>query len=122
LSLDEAYLDVTQTMSGEPLASNVAKKLKALIREQLISAPSAGVAPNKFLAKIASGWKKTRRAHRYAPERVEEFLRELPVEALSGVGPVNAKKLRAIGIARHVDVRAAEDERCIARWEAWPAG
>src|SRR2546430_1815730 len=46
-----------------------------------------------------------------APERVEEFLRELPVEALSGVGPVTAKKLRAIGIERLLDVRAAEDER-----------
>src|SRR5207247_972026 len=58
LSLDEAYLDVTDNLWGEPLASNVAKKLKALIREELNLSASAGVAPNKFLAKIASGWKK----------------------------------------------------------------
>src|SRR5882672_7823821 len=111
LSLDEAYLDVTDNLWGEPLASSVAKKLKALIREQLNLSASAGVAPNKFLAKIASGWKKPDGLTVIAPERVEEFLRELPVEALSGVGPVTAKKLRAIGIARLLDVRAAEDER-----------
>src|SRR5437879_5795378 len=111
LSLDEAYLDVTDNLWGEPLASNVAKKLKALIREQLNLSASAGVAPNKFLAKIASGWKKPDGLTVIAPERVEEFLRELPVEALSGVGPVTAKKLRAIGIERLLDVRAAEDER-----------
>ena len=111
LSLDEAYLDVTDNLWGEPLASNVAKRLKALIRGQLNLSASAGVAPNKFLAKIASGWKKPDGLTVIAPERVEEFLRELPVEALSGVGPVTAKKLRAIGIARLLDVRAAEDER-----------
>src|SRR5438309_4487243 len=111
LSLDEAYLDVTDNVWGEPLASNVAKKLKALIRGQLDLSASAGVAPNKFLAKIASGWKKPDGLTVIAPERVEEFLRELPVEALSGVGPVTAKKLRAIGIARLLDVRGAEDER-----------
>src|SRR5258705_236386 len=122
LSLDEAYLDVTDNLWGEPLASSVAKKLKALIREQLNLSASAGVAPNKFLAKIASGWKKPDGLTVIAPERVEEFLRELPVEALSGVGPVTAKKLRAIGIERLLDVRAAEDERLhgavgsLARW------
>ncbi|HTF14517.1 MAG TPA: DNA polymerase IV [Burkholderiales bacterium] len=111
LSLDEAYLDVTDNLWGEPLASNVAKKLKALIRGQLNLSASAGVAPNKFLAKIASGWKKPDGLTVIAPERVEEFLRELPVEALWGVGPVTAKKLRAIGIERLLDVRAADDER-----------
>src|SRR3989454_2713008 len=111
LSLDEAYLDVTDNLWGEPLASNVARKLKALIRGELGLTASAGVAPNKFLAKIASGWKKPDGLTVIAPERVEEFLRELPVEALSGVGPVTAKKLRAIGIAQLLDVRAAEDER-----------
>src|SRR5712675_1750500 len=111
LSLDEAYLDVTDNLWGEPLASNVAKKLKALIRGQLDLSASAGVAPNKFLAKIASGWKKPDGLTVIAPERVEEFLRELPVEALSGVGPVTARKLRAIGIERLLDVRSADEER-----------
>jgi len=111
LSLDEAYLDVTDNLWGEPLASNVAKKLKALIRGQLNLSASAGVAPNKFLAKIASGWKKPDGLTVIAPERVEEFLRELPVEALWGVGPVTAKKLRRIGIGRLLDVRSADEER-----------
>src|SRR5437899_3906045 len=111
LSLDEAYLDVTENLWCEPLATNVAKRIKERIREELGLTASAGVAPNKFLAKIASGWKKPDGLTVIAPERVEEFLRELPVEALSGVGPVTAKKLRAIGIERLLDVRAAEDER-----------
>jgi DNA polymerase-4 len=63
------------------------------------------VAPNKFLAKIASGWRKPDGLTVIAPERVESFLQELPVEALWGVGPVTAKKLRTVGIQRLVDVR-----------------
>jgi DNA polymerase-4 len=105
LSLDEAYLDVTQNLWGEPLASEVAKRLKKKIFEQTGLTASAGIAPNKFLAKIASGWRKPDGLTVIAPERVESFLQELPVEALWGVGPVTAKKLRAVGIQRLVDVR-----------------
>ena len=105
LSLDEAYLDVTQNLWGEPLASEVAKRLKKKIFEETGLTASAGVAPNKFLAKIASGWRKPDGLTVIAPERVESFLQELPVEALWGVGPVTAKKLRAVGIQRLVDVR-----------------
>jgi DNA polymerase-4 len=108
LSLDEAYLDVTDNLWGEPLATNVAKKLKARIHEELQLTASAGVAPNKFLAKIASGWRKPDGLTVIAPERVERFLQQLSVEALWGVGPVTAKKLRAIGIERLVDVRSAD--------------
>ena len=67
---------------------------------------SAGVAPNKFLAKIASGWKKPDGLTVIAPERVEQFLQKLPVDALWGVGPVTAQRLRERGIERLVDVRA----------------
>ena len=109
LSLDEAYLDVTGNLWGEPLASSIAKKLKARIREELGLTASAGVAPNKFLAKIASGWRKPDGLTVIAPERVESFLQELPVEALWGVGPVTAKKLRALGIQRLVDVRETDE-------------
>ncbi|MEO8143863.1 MAG: DNA polymerase IV [Betaproteobacteria bacterium] len=105
LSLDEAYLDVTENLWGEPLASVVAKRLKKKILEATGLTASAGVAPNKFLAKIASGWQKPDGLTVIAPERVESFLQELPVEALWGVGPVTAKKLRAVGIERLVDVR-----------------
>jgi DNA polymerase-4 len=105
LSLDEAYLDVTGNLWGERLASVVARQLKKKIFEETSLTASAGVAPNKFLAKIASGWRKPDGLTVIAPERVESFLQELPVEALWGVGPVTAKKLRAVGIQRLVDVR-----------------
>jgi len=111
LSLDEAYLDVTENSLNEPLAMEIAKYLKARIREETSLTASAGVAPNKFLAKIASGWKKPDGLTVIAPGRMEAFLQKLPVEALWGVGPVTAKKLRAIGIERLVDVRTADEEK-----------
>ena len=108
LSLDEAYLDVTENAWGETLAVNVAKRLKGTIREATRLTVSAGVAPNKFLAKIASAWKKPDGLTVIAPERVESFLQKLPVDALWGVGPVTAQRLRERGIERLVDVRSAD--------------
>lgn len=105
LSLDEAYLDVTENAWNEPLATPVAKRLKEAIRGATSLTASAGVAPNKFLAKIASGWKKPDGLTVIPPERVERFLQTLPIDALWGVGPVTAGKLRAEGIVRLVDVR-----------------
>ena len=111
LSLDEAYLDVTENRWGEPLASVVARRLKAAIREQTGLTASAGVAPNKFLAKVASGWRKPDGLTVIAPQRVERFLQALPVEALWGVGPVTARKLHAAGIERLVQVQNRVRER-----------
>jgi DNA polymerase-4 len=108
LSLDEAYLDVTENAWGETLGTTVAKRLKERIRAETQLTASAGVAPNKFLAKIASGWKKPDGLTVISPERVEPFLQQLPVDALWGVGPVTAKKLRGRGIERLVDVRTAD--------------
>jgi DNA polymerase IV len=108
LSLDEAYLDVTENSWGEALATNVAKRVKSRILEATRLTASAGVAPNKFLAKVASGWKKPDGLTVISPERVEPFLQQLPVDALWGVGPVTAKKLRARGIERLVDVRTTD--------------
>jgi DNA polymerase-4 len=110
LSLDEAYLDVTENAWNLPLGVDVARRLKQRIRGEVDLTASAGVAPNKFLAKIASGWKKPDGLTVIAPERVEGFLQKLPVDALWGVGPVTARKLRAVGIDRLVDVRAADPE------------
>src|SRR6187431_2011811 len=106
LSLDEAYLDVTENSWGESLGVTVARRLKERIKETTQLTASAGVAPNKFLAKIASGWKKPDGLTVVAPERVEKFLQGLPVDALWGVGPVTAARLREHGIEKLTDVRA----------------
>jgi DNA polymerase-4 len=108
LSLDEAFLDVTDPKIASPSATATAEAIRAQIREETALTASAGVAPNKFLAKIASGWRKPDGLTVIAPERVETFLQQLPVDALWGVGPVTARKLRARGIERLVDVRAIE--------------
>src|SRR5262249_13576901 len=106
----EAYLDVTENTWSEPLGVTVAKRLKSAIRDETGLTASAGVAPNKFLAKIASGWRKPDGLTVIAPEKVESFLQQLPVDALWGVGPVTAGRLRERGIERLVDVRAADPE------------
>jgi DNA polymerase IV len=107
LSLDEAYLDVTENAWGETLGRTVAQRLKHEIKAATGLTASAGVAPNKFLAKIASAWKKPDGLTVIAPERVEMFLQKLPVDALWGVGPVTAARLRECGVERLVDVRSA---------------
>jgi len=119
LSLDEAYLDVTENAWNEPLGRNVARRLKAEILAATRLTASAGVAPNKFLAKIASGWKKPDGLTVIAPENVETFLAKLPVDALWGVGPVTARKLRSAGIARLIEVRSADPgllRRVVGSW------
>jgi DNA polymerase IV len=110
LSLDEAYLDVTENAWGEAFGSKVAKRLKMDILERTALTASAGVAPNKFLAKIASGYRKPDGLTVISPERVESFLQELPVEALWGVGPVTARKLHAAGISKLIQVRTVDME------------
>ncbi len=114
LSLDEAYLDVTENAWQEALGVTVARRLKQAVRDATQLTVSAGVAPNKFLAKIASGWKKPDGLTVIAPERVEDFLHQLPVDALWGVGPKTAQKLRAAGVNRLVDVRSVDESRLAA--------
>ena len=111
LSLDEAYLDVTENSFNEPLGVNVARRIKQRIKEVTGLTASAGVAPNKFLAKIASGWRKPDGLTVVAPERIESFLQGLPVDALWGVGPKTAERLRAHGIDKLTDVRARTVEQ-----------
>jgi DNA polymerase-4 len=122
LSLDEAYLDVTENAWGEVLGKAVAQRLKAAIHHATGLTASAGVAPNKFLAKIASAWKKPDGLTVIAPERVEHFLQKLPVDALWGVGPVTAARLRERGIERLVDVRTADEQvlrQAVGSWTEW---
>ncbi|MGX5729096.1 DNA polymerase IV [Pseudoxanthomonas beigongshangi] len=98
LSLDEAYLDVTESRTGLPSATAIAETIRAQIREETALTASAGVAPNKFLAKIASDWRKPDGLFVIRPQQVEAFLTPLPVERIPGVGKVMLGKLHALGI------------------------
>jgi DNA polymerase-4 len=115
LSLDEAYLDVTTNAWDEPLAVKVARRIKVEILAATGLTASAGVAPNKFLAKIASGWKKPDGLTVVAPDRVDAFVRGLPVDALWGVGPKTAARLREHGLHTLDDVRgrSVDDLRAV---------
>jgi DNA polymerase-4 len=106
LSLDEAYLDVTQPKSGLASATAVAEAIRAAIREETQLTASAGVAPNKFLAKIASDFRKPDGLCVVRPREVLAFLAPLPVERLPGVGKVMQRKLAELGIAMVTDLRA----------------
>jgi len=106
LSLDEAYLDVTAPKSGLDSGTAVAKAIRAEIFEATQLTASAGVAPNKFLAKIASDWKKPNGLFVIRPHEVEGFLAPLPVARIPGVGKVMDAKLQALGIRTCADLRA----------------
>ncbi|KPN71513.1 DNA polymerase IV [Neisseria sp. 83E34] len=98
LSLDEAYLDVTQNFQNIPYASQVAKTIRTEIFRQTGLTASAGVAPNKFLAKIASDWRKPNGQFVLPPKQVAEFLHTLPPEKIPGVGKVTRLKMQSLGI------------------------
>ena len=98
LALDEAYLDVTFNKPGIPFGSRVARTIKTEIRRQLQLTASVGVAPNKTLAKIASDLDKPDGFVVVMPDQAKEFLRDLPVSRLPGVGKVNQAKLESLGI------------------------
>jgi DNA polymerase-4 len=106
LSLDEAYLDVTPPGSEAASATATAQAIRRQIREELDLTASAGVAPNKFLAKIASDWRKPDGLFVIRPREVDAFLAPLPVERLPGVGKVNRERLVALGVATVGDLRA----------------
>ncbi len=108
LSLDEAYLDVTENKCGLPTATRVAKAIRQQIRNELHLTASAGVAPNKFLAKIASDWRKPDGLFVIQPEEIDTFLPPLPVERLPGVGKVTAQRLAKLGVHTVGDLRGME--------------
>jgi DNA polymerase-4 len=106
LSLDEAYLDVTDPKIPSPSATATAQAIRAQIFEATRLTASAGIAPNKFLAKIASDWNKPNGQFVIKPGQVEVFLTPLPVGRIPGVGKVAEKKLAELGIATVGDLRA----------------
>ena len=91
LSLDEAFLDVTENKQNIPLAVDIAKAIKQKIREELHLIASAGVSYNKFLAKIASDYRKPDGLCTIHPSQAEEFIKRLPIESFWGIGPVTAQ-------------------------------
>jgi nucleotidyltransferase/DNA polymerase involved in DNA repair len=108
LSLDEAYLDVSENKTGLPTATHVARTIREQIRSELKLTASAGVAPNKFLAKIASDWRKPDGLFAIQPEAVDSFLLPLPVGRLPGVGKVMEEKLKSFDVQTVGDLRGLE--------------
>ena len=106
ISLDEAFLDVTENKRDIPLAVDIAKEIKRRIREELQLVASAGVSYNKFLAKIASDYRKPDGLCTIHPSQALAFIARLPVESFWGVGPVTAKKMHALGICNGQQLRA----------------
>ena len=108
LSLDEAYLDVTENKTGLPTATQVARTIREQIRTELNLTASAGVAPNKFLAKIASDWRKPDGLFVIQPKEIDSFLLPLPVGRLPGVGKVMEEKLKGVNVQTIGDLRKME--------------
>jgi DNA polymerase IV len=105
LSLDEAYLDVTENKTGLPTATLVARTIREQIRQELNLTASAGVAPNKFLAKLASDWRKPDGLFVIQPEDIDAFLLPLPVGRLRGVGKVTGDRLAKLRVQTVADLR-----------------
>src|ERR1035437_5335512 len=105
LSLDEAYLDVTENKTGLATATLVARTIREQIRQELNLTASAGVAPNKFLAKLASDWRKPDGLFVIQPGDIDTFLLPLPVGRLPGVGKVTGEKLAKLGAQTVRDLR-----------------
>src|SRR5438034_1554955 len=108
LSLDEAYLDVTENKIGLPTATLVARTIREQIRQELNLTASAGVAPNKFLAKLASDWRKPDGLFVIQPDEADAFLLPLPGGRLPGVGKVTEEKLAKLGIRIVKELRGLE--------------
>jgi DNA polymerase-4 len=113
LSLDEAFLDVTDPLKGPRSGTLIAREIKNEIRLETGLTASAGVAPNKFLAKVASGADKPDGLTVVGPDEAEEFISKLPIRKFFGVGPATAKRFEAMGIKTGKDLRARPREELV---------
>ena len=116
ISIDEAFLDVTENKAGLTLGVEVAKAIKKAIRTELNLVASAGVSYNKFLAKVASDWRKPDGLCTIHPDRALSFIDQLPVEAFWGVGPATAKRLHELGLDSAPKIRALSLNELIAHF------
>ena len=119
LSLDEAYLDVTQELTGIPTATETAEVIRREIRDETNLTASAGVAPNKFLAKIASDWRKPDGLFVIKPHQVERFLTPLPVRKIPGVGKATEAVLHEMKILTVGDLREFSEADLVAHFGKW---
>ncbi|MGC2414787.1 MAG: DNA polymerase IV [Stellaceae bacterium] len=106
LSLDEAYLDVTENLKGIISATQIAEEIRASICAETALTASAGVSYNKFLAKLASDYRKPDGLFVITPEMGPKFVETLPVRKFHGIGPATAKKMSGLGIETGLDLRA----------------
>lgn len=113
LSLDEAFLDVTHNKPGIPLAVDIAKEIKRRIREELHLIASAGISYNKFLAKVASDFRKPDGLCTIHPDQALEFIGNLPIESFWGVGKVTAQKMHTLGIHKGYDLQQCTQEMLV---------
>lgn len=109
LSLDEAYLDVTENLQNIPSATEVAERIRADIFTHTGLTASAGVAPNKFLAKIASDWYKPNGICIIKPSQVQHFIRDLPLKKIPGVGKVTQEKLKNLNLETLGDLQQTDE-------------
>ena len=119
LSLDEAYLDVTDCSQFEGSATLIAKAIRQDIYNETKLTASAGIAPNKFLAKVASDWNKPNGQFTIAPEKISEFVKELKIEKIPGVGKVTAKKMHSLGIKTCLDLQSYSIEKLTYHFGSW---
>lgn len=119
LSLDEAYLDVTDSEACSGSATRIAQEIRREIFAETRLTASAGIAPNKFLAKVASDWKKPNGQFTVTPKKVSEFVRDLPIEKIPGVGKVTAKKMHALNIKTCADLQKWSLEELSHRFGVW---
>ncbi len=111
LSLDEAYLDVTDPKIGPPSGTLIARRIRREIREATGLTASAGVGPSKFVAKVASDQDKPDGLTVVRPDEQRAFIAALPVEAVHGIGPVTAEKMRDLGIEWGADLQRVPERR-----------
>ncbi|MCB0377905.1 MAG: DNA polymerase IV, partial [Bdellovibrionales bacterium] len=119
LSLDEAFLDVTDCKMCDGVATEIAREIRQKIFEKTKLTASAGIAPNKFLAKVASDWKKPNGQFTIAPSQIEKFIVDLPVEKIPGVGKVTSEKLHKMGYKTCGDLQKLSMDDLVNRFGKW---
>lgn len=116
LSLDEAYLDVSESRHFEGSATLIAEAIRKQVEATVHITISAGIAPNKFLAKIASDWNKPNGVFVIRPDDIDDFVAQLPVKKLPGVGKVTASKMKRLGIETCSDLQKLDEEKLTKRF------